>query len=98
MSLIKRTRQNRAFYIKDVDMRLSFDGLNKLAEGLVGGQAELGDIIVFDTSAKVKTKRKMLQKTATGYMIYYGRLDNKQEFEPLAEHNGKIKRITNEVL
>ena len=96
MSLIKRTRQNRAYYIKDVDMRLSFDGLNKLAENLVGGQAELGDIIVFD--GPTKTKRKMLQKTATGYMIYYGRLDNKTEFEPLADHNGKIKRITQEVL
>lgn len=98
MSLIRRTRQNQAYYIKDVDMRLSFDGLNKLAEKLVGGQAELGDIIVFDTSAKVKTKRKMLQKTATGYMIYYGRLDNKTEFEPLAEHSGRIKKLTQEIL
>jgi hypothetical protein len=95
--LIRRTRQNRAFFIKDVDMRLSFDGISALAEGLVGGEVVKGDIIVCDSPTK--KKRKMLQKTTTGYMIYYGRLDVKGgEFEPLADSNGQIKRISREIL
>lgn len=96
MSFVKRTRQNRAFFIKDVDMRLSFDGLRKMTEKLVGGSVELGDVVVCDNHKM--DKRKMLQKTATGYMIYYGRLENKTTFKPLAKHNGPIKQITEEIL
>ena len=96
MSFVKRTRQNRAFFIKDVDMRLSFDGLKGLAEKLVGGEVAMGDVVVCDNHKA--DKRKMLQKTATGYMIYYGRLDNKTTFEPLADNNGPIRKITKEIL
>jgi hypothetical protein len=78
-------------------MRLSFDGIQRVAQEMVGAEVILGDIVVCDSPTK--RKRKMLQRTATGYMIYYGRLDIKgQEFEPLADHSGQVKRINREIL
>lgn len=95
-SLVKRTRTNRMYYAENIDMRLSFDGLNKLAMELVGAQTETGDILVCDNPNK--TKRKLLQRTATGFMIYYARLDNKTEFTPLADKNGLVRRIPKEIV
>lgn len=94
--LVKPTRRKRCFYAKDVNMSLSFDRLNAMAMELLGAETELGDIIICDNHNM--TKRKVLQRTKTGFMIYYGRLDNKTQFTPLAAHNGAIKGPTSEVL
>lgn len=94
--LVRPTRAKRMFYAQNVNMSQSFDRLNELATKLVGAETEVGDILICDNHNK--TKRKMLQRTATGFMIYYGRLDDKTEFEPLADHNGQIKRLTKEPL
>jgi hypothetical protein len=90
MSLVKTTRPKRYFYANNVNMNWSFDRLAHLAETLLGAELDVGDIIICDNHNK--TKRKMLQKTKRGFMIYYGRL-HKELFVALADNNGQIKNI-----
>lgn len=94
--LVRTTRPKRYFYAQNVNMSRSFDSLHKMAHDLLGAEPEVGDILICDNHNK--TKRKMLQKTKTGYMIYYGRLDDTTKFEPLAENDGQLKRLDKEVL
>ena len=94
--LLTHTRKKRMYHAINVNMTLSFDGLSEMLTKKLGGEAEAGDIIVCDNATR--TKRKMLQKTATGYMIFYGRLDNKTNFEHLTNKGGMVKRIDREIL
>lgn len=94
--LVKPTRPKRFFYAENVNMSQSFDRLNTIAKELLGAETEVGDIVICDNHNR--TKRKVLQKTANGFMIYYGRMDDKSEFTPLASKNGQIKRVEGEIL
>lgn len=96
MRLVRPKRQKRFFYADNVNMGLSFDRLNAMATELLGAETEEGDILICDNHNK--TKRKVLQRTNTGFMIYYGRLEHKQTFEALADNNGQLKRLEKEVL
>lgn len=95
MNLVKPTRKKRVFYAKEVNMNWSFDRLAHLAEKLLGAELDVGDVIVCDNSKQ--DKRKLLQKTATGYIIFYARKHKGDTFDALADHNGKIS-LTREVL
>lgn len=93
--IVSATRPKRYFYMRNVDMHLSFDSLHKLANKLLGGSMELGDILICDNPKQ--DKRKVLQMTKDGFMIYYGRI-NKGEFRALADHNGRLKNLDKAVL
>lgn len=93
--LVHPTRKRRVFYALDVNMNFSFDSLAAMAEKMLGATLDVGDIIVCDNHNG--DKRKMLQKTRDGYMIYYARLHEKQ-FEHLLEHNGQVKKIDKELM
>jgi len=94
-ALVKKTRPKRYFYAKDVNMNYSFDSLNEMAGKQLGAEPEIGDILICDN--KKGDKRKVLQVTADGFMIYYGRL-KAAVFQALADHNGKLKTPTKELL
>lgn len=96
MSLVKQTRKKRMFYAQNVNMSQSFDRLNELASKLLGAETEVGDIVICDNHNK--TKRKVLQRTAKGFMIYYGRLDDKTEFTALRDSDGMVKKLDKEIL
>jgi hypothetical protein len=89
-TIVSRTRTNRVFYALNIPMSVSFDGLSELGHKLLGADLTLGDIIVVDN--KKGDKRKLMQWTKKGFMIYYARY-HKDKFIPLAEHNGQLKRI-----
>lgn len=90
MNLVKRTRPKRFFYANNVNMGLSFDSLTVMANKMLGAEIEVGDILICDNHRK--DKRKVLQKTPTGYMIYYGRLENKNHFRPVSDRTGLISK------
>lgn len=93
--LISSTRPKRYFYAKDVNMSLSFDRLAKMAQEMLGADLEVGDIIICDNANK--DKRKMLQRTKMGFIIYYARMD-KHEFLELAGKDGKLRTLNQEVI
>lgn len=93
--LVKTTRQRMVYYAKDVNMNYSFDRLADMARKQGGIEPEVGDIIVCDNHKG--DKRKMLQVTKDGFLIYYGRLKD-GVFKALADHNGKLKSIDREIL
>lgn len=95
MKLIKPTRPKRYFYADNVNMSWSFDKLHEMAKGLLGAELEVGDILICDNFNK--TKRKMIQMTAKGFMIYYARL-HIEKFTALADHNGMLKSVNKEIL
>lgn len=94
-SLVHRTRPKRIFYADNINMNWSFDSLAELAKKLLGAELEVGDILICDNTKK--DKRKMLQMTSSGFMIYYGR-HHEELFTPLAENNGQLRRVNKEVL
>jgi hypothetical protein len=94
-NLVKKTRAKRYFYAKDVNMNYSFDTLADMAKKQLGAEPEVGDIIICDN--RNGDKRKMLQITKDGFMIYYGRLKD-SVFQALAEHNGMLKAPNKEIL
>lgn len=94
-NLVKKTRPKRYFYAKDVNMNYSFDTLADMAKKQLGAEPEVGDIIICDN--KKGDKRKMLQVTQDGFMIYYGRL-KESVFQALSNHNGMLKNVTKEIL
>lgn len=94
--LVHYTRPAKVFYARNININISFDRLAELAEKGLGASMELGDIIVVDNPNQ--TKRKMMQKTKNGWMIYYGKLDGNAEMDALAEHNGVLKRLHKEIL
>lgn len=93
--LVKTTRPKRYFYAKDINMNYSFDTLADICKKQLGGEPEVGDIIICDN--KKGDKRKMLQVTKEGWMIYYGRLKG-AVFQALANHNGMLKSPDKEIL
>lgn len=92
MSIIRSVRPKRYFYMKDANMNWSFDTLASHCKAMLGGEPEVGDILIADNSNK--TKRKVLQWTPQGFMIYYGRLHKvkgvAQTFTEISEHNGMV--------
>lgn len=94
--LVKTTRPKRYFYAAGINMNYSFDTLSRMAQKMLGAELDVGDIIICDNADQ--TKRKMLQKTKTGFMIYYARLNGKQIFAQLAAHNGMLKTPVKDVL
>lgn len=94
-TLVHKTTPKRIFYADNVNMNWSFDSLAALATKLLGAELELGDILICDNHRK--DKRKMLQMTSKGFMIYYGRgeLDS---FVPLLPNNGQVRRLNKEIL
>jgi transposase len=98
-ALIKATRPKRYFYAENINMNWSFDSLFALAKKYLGAEPELGDILICDN--KNKDKRKVLQVVERNgqksFMIFYGRV-SKDYFVPLADHSGKIKALTKEIL
>jgi hypothetical protein len=96
MKLVHTTRPKTIFYALNVNMSLSFDRLAAIAEEMLGANLTIGDLIVCDNAKG--DKRKMLQRTRDGYMIFYARRNKGGKFEPLAEHNGRLKELTKEIL
>jgi hypothetical protein len=96
MNLIKTTRPKKVFYAKDVNMNYSFDTLAKMAEKFLGADLSIGDTIVCDNHDQ--TKRKMLQKTKKGFMIYYARMTKGKFFLSLRDNNGEVKQLSSGVL
>ena len=80
-TIARRTRTNRVFYAKNVHMGISFDGLAEIALKQLGGEIKLGDMIVADSTDQ--KKRKAMQWTEKGFMIYYGKI-TKGILKPLA--------------
>ena len=76
----------------NVNMNLSFDRLAEMARKQLGAEPEVGDILICDNNKG--DKRKVLQVTKDGFMIYYGRLKD-HVFEALAKHNGMLKHDPN---
>lgn len=95
MTIVKPTRKKRIFYAKDVNMNFSFDTLTKIAQKQLGASLTLGDLIVCDN--KRKDKRKVMQYTSRGLMIYYGRL-HEEEFKALANKDGQLKSLPSDSL
>lgn len=75
----------------NVNMAFSFDSLAEIAKKHLGAELEVGDIIICDN--KNRDKRKVLQMTKQGFMIYYGRL-HRVKFDQLADHNGQLKQVS----
>lgn len=94
--IVSTTRPKRYFYAKDVNMNLSFDRLYDMAKNMLGADLDVGDILIADNHKG--DKRKAMQVTKDGYMIYYARLKDKQKFQELAEHNGRLKNISRELM
>lgn len=91
-NIAQKTRPKRLFYAKNINMNYSFDSLAEIALKQLGAELEVGDIVICDN--KNRDKRKAMQWTKDGFMIYYGRLHHKMKFEPLADHNGQLKNLT----
>lgn len=89
-SITHKTKTRRVFYALDADMRLSFDGLAEFAKKQLGVDLGAGDIVICDNNKG--DKRKVMQKTEKGLVIYYARYDE-DLFKKLAEHNGQLKRF-----
>lgn len=94
-ALIHRTKPGRTYYAININMNFSFDSLISLLEKFLGGDIEMGDTLICDNSKG--DKRKVIQKTNGGYLIFYGRVED-GKFTPLAEHNGQLKHIKKAVL
>jgi len=76
---------SKTFYMKGVDMRLSFDSLKALAKQL-GANLEEGDLIIVDNERG--SKRKALKVTKNGAIIIYAEARKGNEF---LEINTKAK-------
>lgn len=90
-SVIHQTRPKRLFYAKDVNIAYSFDSLYEIAKEMLGAELEVGDIIVVDN--RNRTKRKMMQMTKTGYLIFYGKLHKNGTFNRIQDHSGMVKNL-----
>lgn len=85
-----KTRPRKLFYAYNVNMNLSFDRLNELGKKLLGADLQIGDILICDNAKG--DKRKVMQWTEKGFIIYYARYHD-QLFDRLAEHNGQLKNL-----
>lgn len=96
MAIVKPTRAKRFFYMKNANMNWSFDTLAAMAEQMLGASPKLGDILIADNAKG--DKRKVLQFTAKGWLIYYARFHKGLSFIPLAKENGKLDIIKENIL
>lgn len=77
-------------------MNYSFDTLTEIAQKQLGASLDMGDLIICDNFRG--DKRKVLQKTKNGFMIYYGRLDGKHKYAKLRDHDGPIPSIKESIM
>lgn len=84
----KHLHNNRAWYIKGVNINYSFKSLKRIAEEM-GAKIENGDCLIADNING--DKRKVFKQVPNGSMILYVGLNKGREFLTLKDSKGKLR-------